>query len=203
MLETPDEYRQLVEQKMLARNERHIRENQAQQDEQAREAGATQAAQAKADQARELHVAKMLRQEETAEARRGRPMLIVQFRNNPAGVRNAVTLRDVCLHCGSEDVRCQSDSLPRILVCPDCGTSWSAGICWSCTTGMLDTRDPEMPRCKQCGWPKCAVCGACNPQGCSTNPYSASHRQRDEVTAGGSRALSPEMAPEAETPGGP
>ena len=183
MIETPDEYRQLVEQKMLARSQRHIRENQAQQEEQAREAVATQAARAQVERARQLQMAKMLQQEETADARRGRPALIVQFRKNPAGVRNAVTLRDVCLHCGAEDVRCQSNSLPRVIVCPDCGTSWSASPCWSCTTGMLDTRDPETPRCKQCGWSKCAVCGACNPKGCSTNPYSIGHRQRDEAEA--------------------
>jgi hypothetical protein len=183
MTETPEEYRQLVEQKMLARAERQVRENQAEQDEHAREARAAEVAQAQAEHARQLRVAAMRQQEEAAEARRNRPALIAQFRSNPAGLRHAVTLRDVCLHCGSDHVRCQSDILPRILVCPDCATKWSTSACWSCTTGRLDTRDPETPRCQQCGWSKCAVCGACNPQGCSTNPYNINLRQRDAVTA--------------------
>ena len=182
MIETPDEYRQLVEQKMLARTERHVRENQTEQDEQAREAHATQVAQARAEHAVQLHAAERRQQEEVAEARRSRPALIAQFRSDPVGLRHVVTLREVCLHCGSEQVRCQSDTLPRVLVCPDCGTEWSASACWSCATGLLDTRDPETPPCQQCGWSKCAVCGACNPQGCSTNPYTTEHRQRDEVT---------------------
>jgi hypothetical protein len=181
MLETPDEYRLLVEQKMLARSERHVRENQAQQDEQAAEARAAVVAQARIERAQRLHVVEMRQQEEVAEARRNRPTLIAQFRADPTGLRKAVTLREVCLHCGSEQVRCQSDNLPRVLVCPDCATRWIANACWSCATGLLDTRDPETPRCRQCGWPKCAECGACNPQGCSTNPYNSSHRQQDEI----------------------
>ena len=183
MVRTPDEYRQLVEQKMLARAERHVRENQADQDEQAQEAHATQVAEARAEHTQQLHLAEISQREETAQARRNRPALIAKFRSEPAGLRRIVTLRDVCLHCGSEQVRCQSDTLPHVLVCPDCGTRWSTSACWSCATGLLDTRDPETPRCEKCGWTKCAVCGACNPQGCSTNPYSATHRQRDEVTA--------------------
>jgi hypothetical protein len=183
MLQKSDEYRQLVEQKMLARAERHVRENQAEQAQQVREAKAAQLANTKVELARQRHVANMLRQEETAGARRNRPTLIAQFRSDPAGVRNATTLRDVCLKCGSEDARCQSDGLPLVLVCPDCSTQWSASTCWSCATGSLDTRDPETPRCKQCGWTKCAVCGACNPLGCSTNAYSSSHRRSNELAA--------------------
>jgi hypothetical protein len=183
MTESLDEYRQLVDQKMLARAERHVRENQAHDDEQARETQAAQVEQTRVEQAAQQHVIALRQQEVTAEARRNRPTLIAQFRVNPAGLRHAVTLRDVCLHCGSEHARCQSDVQPLVLVCPDCSTKWSASDCWSCTTGLLDSRDPETPRCPQCGWTKCPVCGACNPRGCSTNPYSAAHPQRAEVAA--------------------
>ena len=181
MLETPDEYRQLVEQKMLARSQRHVREHQARQDEAAREAAAAEVARARAERVQQLHTAEMRRQEEAAEAIRSRPTLIAQFRSDPTGIRLAVTLREVCIHCGSEQARCQPASQPLVYVCPECNTHWSAGPCWSCASGLLDTRDPETPRCKQCGWPKCAVCGACNPQGCSTNAYNSGHRQRDEA----------------------
>jgi len=183
MIQTPDEYRQLVEQKMLARRERHVLENQARLEDEAREARAVEAARAQVESAREWHAAEMRRREVAAEAIRSRPALIAQFRSDPAGLRNAVTLQEVCIHCGAEQARCQSTSLPLVLVCPDCATRWSAGACWSCATGQLDTRDPESPRCQQCGWPKCVACGACNPQGCSTNTYNTGHRQRDEVAA--------------------
>jgi hypothetical protein len=183
MMEKTDEYRREVEQKMQARAERHIREHQAEQAEQAREVAATKQAQARTEHALQLHVAHLQLREETAIARRNRPTLIAQFRADPTGIRHAATLREVCLNCGSEHVRCQSDTLPLILACPDCSTKWSASACWSCTTGLLDTRDPETPRCEKCRWPKCAVCGACNPQGCSPQAYTASHRQRDEVIA--------------------
>ena len=183
MTDNSAEYNEMVAQKMQARAERHVRENQAEHDEQAREAQVARASQARDEQLRQQHLSEMRQREVVAEARRNRPALIVQYRANPAGVRLVSTLRDVCLHCGSEQVRCLSDSLPRKLVCPDCATKWTASACWSCDSGLLDSRDPETPRCPQCGWSKCAVCGACNPQGCSTNPYNPGHRQRDEEAA--------------------
>jgi hypothetical protein len=181
MIDKSDEYDALVEQKMQARAERHIRENQAEHDQHVRETEVARAVQARDEQLHQQHLSEMRVREVAAEARRNRPALIVQYRANPAGVRLVTTLRDVCLKCGSEQVRCLSDALPRKLVCPDCATKWTASACWSCTTGLLDSRDPETPRCPQCGWSKCAVCDACNPQGCSTNTYSLGHRQRDEV----------------------
>ena len=183
MLEKTEEYNALVKQKMQARAERHVRENQAEHDEQARETEVARAVQARDEQHHQQHLSEMRVREVAAEARRNRPALIVQYRADPAGVRLVATLRDVCLNCGAEQVRCLSDSLPYKLVCPDCSTKWTAMACWSCTTGLLDSRDPETPRCPQCGWSKCAVCGACNPQGCSTNPYNIGHRQRDEISA--------------------
>jgi hypothetical protein len=183
MLQNPDEHQQLVEQKMQARAERHIRESQAQAAEQAEEARTTLADQAKAEVARQQNVVQKQQQEARAEARRTRPVLLVQFRANPAGIRLAETMQEVCLTCGSEQPRCQSTSEPPILVCPECSTRWSVSACWSCDTGRLDTRDPETPRCEKCGYTRCADCGACNPNGCSTNPYSLTHRQRDTAVA--------------------
>ena len=183
MTEASDEYRKLVEQKMEARAERHVRENLAEQAEQAREVHAAAETLARVARTRQQHLAQLRRQEEIAIARRSRPLLIVQFRSDPAGIRHALTLREVCLNCGSESARSPANIVPRVYCCPDCSATWSAGPCWSCATGLLDTRDPETPRCQTCGWTKCAVCGACNPKGCPTNPYSANHRQRDEVIA--------------------
>ena len=183
MTDNTAEHNAMVDQKMQARAERHIRENQAEQDEQVREAEVARAVQARDEQIHQAHLNELRVREVAAESRRNRPALIVQYRADPTGVRLVSTLRDVCLHCGSEQVRCLSDSLPRKMVCPDCATKWTANACWSCSDGLLDSRDPETARCPQCGWSKCAVCGACNPQGCSTNPYNTGHRQRDEEVA--------------------
>jgi DNA-directed RNA polymerase subunit RPC12/RpoP len=183
LIQNPDEYRQLVQQKMRARAERHVRERQSEEDEQAREAHATEAAQAQAEQAQRLRADEIRQHEATAEARRNRPALLARYKSDPDGLRFIVTLREVCLRCGSENVRTRSDNMPHVLVCRDCSSEWLVSHCWSCATGLLDSRDPGTPRCKQCGWPKCAVCGACNPQGCSTNLYNSGHRQRDENKA--------------------
>lgn len=183
MIQNPSEYHQLVEQKMQARAERHVRERQAQEAEQVQEAQVTRAAQAQAQQAQQLQ-AKAKRQHETAaEAIRQRPTLIARYRSDPTGLRYVQTLREVCLRCGSEQARNRLDQTPHVFVCRKCATEWFAGPCWSCATGLLDSRDPETPQCKQCRWPKCAVCGACNQKGCSTNPYHTGHRQREEATA--------------------
>jgi DNA-directed RNA polymerase subunit RPC12/RpoP len=165
MTQNPDEYRQLVERKMQARAERHVRERQAEEAAQEWEAQAAQAAQVQAEQAEQLRSDEKRQREAAAEARRNRPALIAQYRSDPAGLRHVVTLRDVCLRCGSDFVRSRSDQRSQMLVCPECSTEWLAGPCWSCSTGLVDSRDPETPPCKECGWPKCAVCGACHPQG--------------------------------------
>jgi hypothetical protein len=179
MIVTQDEYRQLVQQKMQARAERHVREDQAALAEQAREAQGVRSAQALAEQKQQLQADKTRQREAAAAARRNRPALIAQYKSDPAGLRNITTLTDVCLRCGSEQVRCSSTNIPYMLVCPECSTQWTVSSCWSCTKGQLDSRDPENVRCKACGWLKCTECGACNPRGCTTNPYNTSHRQRD------------------------
>jgi hypothetical protein len=178
-----DEHNQLVQQQMQARAERHLRERQVEEEEQSRRTQAAQAAQAQAEQVRLRQADAGLRREATAEARRQRPQLRAKYKDSPAGVRHVETLREVCLACGSENTRARADLAPDVFVCWVCSAEWYAGACWSCAAGRLDSRDPETPPCERCGWTKCAVCGACNPQGCSTNPYSSSSRQRDGVAA--------------------
>jgi len=183
MIQNPEEYHQLVEQKMQARAERHAREQEAQEAERVQEAQATQAALAQAQQAQQLQAEGRRQSEAAVEARHQRPTLIAKYKSNPAGLRYVLTLRKFCLRCGSEHTRRRSDHTPHVLVCQECATEWFASHCWSCATGLVDSRDPETPPCKKCGWPKCAVCGACDQKGCATNPYHTGHRQRDEATA--------------------
>jgi hypothetical protein len=178
-----NDYDELVQQKMQARSERHVREQQAAADEQVREAGEAQAAAVVAEQARQVQAGERQQREATAVARRNRPALMAQYKLEPAGLRLVATLRDLCLNCGSESIRIRTDSRPHVRMCSNCGTEWFANQCWSCTTGQLDSRDPETAPCPQCGVIKCADCGACNPHGCPTNPYNTNHRQRDEVAA--------------------
>lgn len=183
MTENSNDHNDLVKLKMQARAERHVREHQAQADEQVREAAAVQAAQVVADEAQVTLAAERQRREATAEARRNRPALMAQYKLAPAGVRLVATLRDVCLNCGSENIRVRTASRPNVRMCSNCNTDWFASRCWSCATGQLDSRDPETAPCPQCGYLKCADCGGCNPHGCSTNPYSTNHRQVDEQAA--------------------
>ena len=183
MTESPDNYSELVQQKMQARAERHVLEQQAAQEAQDREAQAALTARSQAEQAEQARTEAHRLREVAAAARRNRPELAAQNKSNPIGLRFVSTLQDVCLRCGSENVRTRADNAPHILVCPECSLEWYVSPCWSCTTGLVDSRDLETPPCEQCGYPRCAVCGACNPQGCSTNPYTASRRQRDEAPA--------------------
>jgi hypothetical protein len=182
MSETDNDYRVLVEQKRQARTERNARLRVAEQEAQEREASEAQAAQMRAEQDRQA-LAELARQREAAaEARRNRPVLIAKYKADPSGIRHVETLKQVCIHCGSERVREKSASAPHVLICTECWAEWYVNRCWSCQTGWLDSRDPETPACEVCGRTKCAVCGACNRNGCSTNPYSAAHRHRDVET---------------------
>lgn len=181
MTQTDDEYRQLVEQKMLARLARNARERQAAQDEQEREASEARAAQARSEQERQDRAELARQREMVAAARRNRPTLFIQYKADPTGIRHIETLKHVCIRCGSEWVRGKTAETLHVLVCEECWAEWYVNDCWSCTTGKLDSRDPETPQCKICGRIKCATCGACHPGGCTTNPYSAAHRQRDGV----------------------
>ncbi len=183
MTENSIDYGDLVQQKMQARAERHLREKQAAADDLAREADAQRAAARLAEQDQQVLAVERRQREAAAEARRQRPALMAHYKLAPAGVRLVATLRDVCLNCGSEHIRIHTDSRPHVRMCSNCNTDWFASQCWSCATGQLDSRDPETAPCPQCGYLKCADCGSCNPHGCSTNPYSANQRQADAAAA--------------------
>lgn len=178
---TDEEYRQLVEQKMRARADRNARERQAERDAQEQEARDVLAAQAQAVQKRQQQVEQLRQHEAAAAARRNRPALLSKYKADSTGIRLVDTLKNVCLNCGSEWVRGKTAYTHHTLVCEECWAEWYINQCWSCDTGRLDSRDPETPACRTCGKIKCAVCGACNREGCNTNPYNAAHRQRDVV----------------------
>ena len=95
-----------------------------------------------------------------------------KYQTDPTGVRNELSLRYVCLNCGSEDsvkrTRAGQGSRNR---CLTCGTEWYVNHCWNCTSGRVDERDPKTPKCNVCGWQKC-ICTACRTMGCSTNPFT-------------------------------
>ncbi len=179
MTQTDNEYRQLVDEKMLARTARNARERQAEQEAQAQEARDDLAAKARAEQERQKLIEQARQREVVAKARRNRPALLTKYKADPTGIRMVDTLQHVCIRCGSEWVRGKTADAVHVLVCEECWAEWYVNRCWSCTTGRLDSRDPETPPCEVCGRIKCAVCGACNLNGCTTNPYSAAHRQRD------------------------
>jgi hypothetical protein len=183
MSETDHEYRLLVEQKMQVRAERNARLRRAEQEAQEREASEAQAAQERAEQDRQKLAEQMRQREAAAEARRDRLTLIAKYKADPGGIRHIATLRQVCIHCGSERVQQKSASAPHVQVCTECWAMWYVNHCWSCETGWLDSRDPDTPACKMCRRIKCAVCGACNRNGCSTNPYTADHRHCDVEAA--------------------
>src|SRR5689334_15377686 len=129
MNESSDEYTNLVQQKMQARAERHVREQQAETDEQMRELATAQSAQAVAVKAQQLQTAERRQREADAEARRNRPNLMAQYKLAPAGVRLVATLRDVCLNCGSENIRVHTHSRPHVRMCSNCNAEWFASRC--------------------------------------------------------------------------
>lgn len=96
--------------------------------------------------------------------------IIQKYTENPRGVRNEPRMRNVCLVCGSQNVRPRSQEEHYYRVCRDCGAEWYVNNCWKCGKGCVDSRDPETPQCSVCGWYKCENCGACKSgcPGCST-----------------------------------
>lgn len=184
MPQTEEEYRLVVEQKMLARATRNAQQHQAALAEEAQAATQARATQARTEQDRQKQVAERNLHEIAMQARRQRPALLAQYKHAPAGMRAVEVLRRVCLACGSDWVQTKTTThAQQRLQCNECRAEWMMGRCWNCTTGRLDSRDPETPMCKVCRRNKCADCGACNINGCSTNPYHASFRQRDEQAA--------------------
>jgi hypothetical protein len=93
-----------------------------------------------------------------------------------AGIRNDARLRETCVNCGSTEVHRLHVAFGSNHRCARCGAEWYANHCWNCKHEYVDSRDPATPKCSACGWHKCARCGACKQSGCSTNPYSRTHR---------------------------
>lgn len=103
---------------------------------------------------------------------------IIKWRDNPKGIRNEESFRYICLQCGSNDVEPGRNRTNP--VCRKCGTTWYVNHCWSCKSGRIDSRDFETPKCVVCTWHKCAFCGACHQNGCSTTRYSRVFRYIDD-----------------------
>lgn len=184
MPQTEEEYRLVVEQKMLARAARNAQQHQTELAEQAQAVSQARAVQARTEQERQKQAEERRLHEIAMQARRQRPALLAQYKNAPAGLRAVEVLRRVCLACGSDWVQTKiTTNTQHRLQCNECRAEWSVSRCWNCSTGRLDSRDPETPLCKVCRRNKCADCGACNIHGCSTNPYHAGFRQRDEQAA--------------------
>jgi len=180
-----EEYRQLVEEKMKARAERNARQRQAEREaaEQAvreeREAKERAEEEKRQEAEREAEREKKLRIEKEARQKLQRLNLVQKFKTTPKGIRNVEALRSICIECNSDNVQDRSPSEHYFKVCQECNAEWYVNHCWSCGPGLVDSRDPDTPQCSVCGWYKCAVCGACKLDGCSTNPYNREHRFRD------------------------
>lgn len=96
--------------------------------------------------------------------------IVEKYKNKPDGIRNVTVLRGICIACGSTNVRPKSNAQRYYKVCQDCNNEWYANHCWNCGE-KVDSRDPLNVKCTVCGWLKC-TCGACNINGCSSNPYN-------------------------------
>jgi len=108
-----------------------------------------------------------------------RAAMIAQYTLNPKGVRNVWCLREVCLRCGASEAQTLYEKFGPNRRCRRCGETWYVNHCWSCSTGWIDSRDPETPTCSVCGWHKCAACNSCRILGCTTNPYKRGRRHSD------------------------
>lgn len=83
--------------------------------------------------------------------------MIETYNKNPRGIRLQAELHRVCVRCGAQGngrsfVRCTN---------PECNEAWRVNHCGKCKQAV-DSRDPETPRCANCGWLKCAACNSCN-----------------------------------------
>lgn len=89
--------------------------------------------------------------------------LAEQYRAHPDGIRRITELRIICTACGSHSILSIEGQGHR-KVCSDCSSRWYAHHCKNCNA-PVDSRDPENPRCDECGGYRCAECDACEP-GC-------------------------------------
>jgi hypothetical protein len=67
----------------------------------------------------------------------------------------------VCLICGSSDVVVQDAARPHVRHCRSCGFDFLRYECLNCGE-TLDSRDPETPKCRECGFCRCR-CADCSP----------------------------------------
>ena len=96
--------------------------------------------------------------------------LRLRFREDRTELRNERRLAHVCLRCG--DHAGWQTGFQR---CLSCGLTWYSNECWNCGA-RVDDRDPKTPHCSLCKWCTCADCGACDEDGCETNPHSKAKR---------------------------
>lgn len=82
--------------------------------------------------------------------------LAKQFSRQPAGIRHAHELQNICLTCGA--LSFENKEGQRI--CDQCGSTWYVNHCWSCWA-RVDSRDPDNPPCRYCRFRCCAVCDKC------------------------------------------
>lgn len=101
--------------------------------------------------------------------------LINNYRENPSGIRNDSRFINICIRCGSNDVKSKNDQQTYFKICNRCGNNWYHNHCWSCSSHrQVDSRDSENYICTSCGWVKC-TCGACR-HGCGrTGHYDNNH----------------------------
>ena len=102
------------------------------------------------------------------------------YLTNPVGIRNLSGWRYWCVKCWSSNIYSSVARAFTFCRCKRCGFEWDFGLCWSCQSNQVDSRDPATPACK-CGWYKCNRCGSCNLGGCKTNSYSRRYRQVNEI----------------------
>jgi hypothetical protein len=115
------------------------------------------------------------------------PRAAHRTRHNTGTARTSIVL-DGPRYVASKCDKCGAGSARRIFgqfganyQCsgPSCTEKWYHSHCWSCSTGVVDSRDPATPPCKICRWHTCARCGACNEDGCSTNSYHRTNKAKD------------------------
>jgi hypothetical protein len=162
----------------------YIKKAEAQREEQKKIADKQRLQEELTRQERFLHTA----EQERITANQWHLFHIAIWRNNPAGIRNEESLRDVCLECGSREVKNgRYGRFPNSgnRECQVCRAIWYVNHCWNCDRprerSMIDSRDSTNPPCEVCNWRKCAKCNACRIDGCKTNPYSSRNRLRDHL----------------------
>lgn len=62
-------------------------------------------------------------------------------------------------------------------ICRKCTVSWYITNCWSCPTGIVDSRTSST--CSVCQWYKCSQCGACRQPNLAEEPCELNRRNND------------------------